>query len=112
MHADNIRNISVSRSQQHHSHELWARQMVFYFLPPDLDGLPPELDVLPPELTPLHPDLAQQSLRAELPPLVLTQLDQPRQRSRDRDRLRNLILTICRQQAYGAPELMAEGRQA
>lgn len=68
-------------------------------------ALSPELEALPPELGALSPDPVREALLAELAPEVRDQIAQLGQRSRDKDRLRNALLAVCRQRYYSAEEL-------
>lgn len=74
-------------------------------LSPDFGTLPPESDALSPDLGGLSPDLERDALLAELPPEIRERVAHLGQRSRDKDRLRESILAICRQRFFGADEL-------
>jgi ATP-dependent DNA helicase RecG len=72
---------------------------------PDISALHPDLQGLPPDPSPLAPNLDQMLMRAELPPAIQRQLGELGQRTRDRDRLRNVLLAICGLRFYRVDEL-------
>ena len=74
-------------------------------LSPQPEALSPELEALPPELGALSPDPIREALLAELAPEIREQIAQLGQRSRDKDRLRDALLGVCRQRYYSAEEL-------
>lgn len=74
-------------------------------LSPQPGTLSPELNVLPPDLGSLSPDPERDVLLTELAPEIRDRITQLGQRSRDKDRLKDALLTVCGQRYYSADEL-------
>lgn len=69
------------------------------------EGLSPDLKALSPEPSGLSPDPIRESLLAELPEELAMQIGRLGQRTRDKDRLRSLLLDLCERRFYRADEL-------
>lgn len=74
-------------------------------LSPQSGGLSPELGGLSPELEALSPDPIRDALLAELPQALAEEVAGLGQRSRDKGRLKRMLVALCGRRFYRADEL-------
>lgn len=74
-------------------------------LHPDLGSLNPDLGSLNPDRQPQSPDLDRQPLVGELPADLAMQIEQLGQRTRDKQRMREVLLELCMLRYYRTDEL-------